>query len=70
MSNAEVAEFVAEIRSEAATTGREPREIIQAMIDEGYLAVPESEEEEFIRRVLAAGAGTWPSRPLAQSGGD
>jgi len=47
---AEVEQFSEELVSHARATGRKPREILQSMRDDGYIACDDEGFEECVRR--------------------
>lgn len=49
--NQDIEQFAGEIASHAMATGRRPREIIQCMIDEGYVEMDDEAIEECVRLV-------------------
>lgn len=53
--NQDIEQFAGEIASHAMATGRRPREIIQCMIDEGYVEMDDEAVEECIRLVALLG---------------
>mgnify|MGYP007100066006 CR=1 FL=1 len=50
-ADGEIEQFAEEIYSHASATGRQPREIIQCMIDEGYVEMDDEAVEECVRLV-------------------
>lgn len=62
--NQDIEQFAGEIASHAMATGRRPREIIQCMIDEGYVEMDDEAVEECIRLVALLGPERMVSRRL------
>ena len=57
-------QFAEEIASHVMATGRKPREVIQCLIDEGYVEMDDEAVEECIRLVALLGPRWMVSRRL------
>ena len=63
-------QFAEEIASHVMATGRKPREVIQCLIDEGYVEMDDEAVEECIRLVALLGFAEFVTKAIPNSEGE